>query len=45
MIKKVKDKYNVYTKDGSRKLGSHKSRKEALAQLQAIEISKKKQGK
>lgn len=45
MIKKSGKNYSVYTKDGTKKLGSHKTRKEAIAQLQAVEISKKKQGK
>lgn len=45
MIKKTKSGYNVTTKSGSKVLGKHKTKKEAVKQLQAIEISKKKQGK
>lgn len=45
MIKKKGKEFVVTTKSGKKKLGSHKTRKEAVAQLQAIEISKKKQGK
>ena len=41
-IKKVGDEYVVYPKDGSKKLGSHKTKKKALAQLRAIEFSKSK---
>lgn len=35
----VKDKY------GKKKLGKHKTKKKALVQLAAIEISKKRRGK
>lgn len=42
IIKKQGDNYNVYTKDGKRKLGSHKSKKSAQKQLSAIEINKYK---
>ena len=45
MIRKVGSNYNVYTKDGSRKLGSHSSLSGAKSQLAAIEISKKKRKK
>lgn len=45
MIKKRKSDYVVTDKTGKKVLGKHKSRKEALAQLQAIEISKAKRGK
>lgn len=40
-IKKENGKYVVYPKRGKRKLGEHNTKKEALAQLAAIEISKK----
>jgi hypothetical protein len=39
-IKKVGDKYAVYPKKGGKRLGTHNSKKKALAQLKAIEISK-----
>lgn len=42
MIKKQGDKYILYTKDGSKKLGEHDTRRQALAQEVAIEISKHK---
>lgn len=42
MVKKVGNKYNVYSKKG-KKLGSHPSKKKAQKQMAAIEISK--QGK
>jgi hypothetical protein len=41
MIKKEGDKFNVYDSSGKKRLGSHSSRKSALKQLAAIEISKK----
>jgi soluble cytochrome b562 len=41
-IKKVGDEYIVYPKKGGKKLGSHKSKEKALAQLRAIEFSKSK---
>ncbi len=41
-IKKVGDEYIVYPKNGGKKLGSHKSKEKALAQLRAIEFSKSK---
>ena len=40
MIKHEGDKFNVYNSDGTELLGSHDTKKEALAQLAAIEISK-----
>lgn len=40
MIKHVGDKWILYTKDGSKKLGTHDSEAEALAQERAIEASK-----
>ena len=45
MIKKEGNKYNVYDKTGTKKLGSHDSQKKALAQLRAIEASKTEQTK
>lgn len=44
-VKKTKSGYKVTNKAGSKTLGRHKSKKEANAQLAAIEISKKKRGK
>jgi hypothetical protein len=40
MIKKIGNKYVVYSKDGGKKLGTHESKKKAQKQLAAIEISK-----
>lgn len=40
MIKKEGNKYNVYTKSGSKKLGSHNTKEDAKKQLAAIEINK-----
>jgi len=40
VIKKVGNKYVVYSKDGGKRLGTHDSRKKAEKQLAAIEISK-----
>ena len=45
MIKKVGSSWVVYTHDGSRVLGKHPSREQALAQLRAVEASKHKKGK
>lgn len=42
MIRKRGNKYILYTKDGSRKLGEHATRKEAEAQERAIEANKHK---
>jgi hypothetical protein len=42
MIVKKKDSFLVYNSSGDKLLGKHKTRREALAQLAAIEISKKK---
>lgn len=39
-IKKEGDEFVLYTKDGSRVLGRHKTREDAVKQEQAIEISK-----
>lgn len=41
MIKKKGSEYVVTTKSGKKVLGEHKSKKKAVKQLQAIEISKK----
>ena len=40
MIRKVGNKYVLFTKDGSRKLGTHPTREAALKQEAAVEISK-----
>lgn len=46
MIREVqKGVYQVLTADGSKVLGTHKSKADALAQLRAIEASKARQGK
>lgn len=42
MIKKRDGKFVVLNKKGDKVLGTHKTRKEAVKQLQAIEISKAK---
>lgn len=42
MIKKIGDKYKVTTSSGDRVLGTHPTKKAALAQLAAVEISKEK---
>lgn len=42
MIKKVGNQYCVYKSDGKTKIACHKTRQEAVRQLQAIEISKHK---
>ena len=44
MIKKIKDKYVLYTKDGKKRLGTHQTKDEALAQERAIEIKKHNKG-
>lgn len=43
-IKEVDGKFLVTTKDGSKVLGTHSNREDALKQLQAIEISKAEHG-
>ena len=45
MIRKRGNKWILYTKDGSKKLGTHSSKKKALAQERAIQISKALRGK
>ena len=40
MIRRVGDKWVLYTKDGSRKLGEHDSEESALEQERAVEASK-----
>lgn len=40
MIRKEGDKYVLYTRDGSRVLGRHDTREEALAQERAIQVHK-----
>ena len=42
MIIKKGNKYVVKNKAGTKTLGTHATRKEAIDQLQAIEISKRK---
>ncbi len=42
MIRKRNNKFVVLNSTGTKVLGSHETRAEALAQLQAIEINKKK---
>lgn len=42
MIKKSGNRWILYTKDGKRKLGTHTTRAEALAQERAITISERK---
>ena len=42
MIKKVGNLYCVYDSKGIKKLGCHRTREQALKQLRAIEISKRK---
>jgi len=44
-IKKRGSKYVVTNKSGKKVLGSHATRKSAVKQLRAIEISKHKKGK
>ncbi len=44
MIKKSGDKWKLYTKDGSRVLGNHSSKRRAKQQEIAIKISKRKRG-
>lgn len=41
-IKKENGEYVVYPKKGGKRLGTHKTKKEALKQLAAIEISKRR---
>lgn len=38
MIKKIGDKYKVTTSSGDKTLGTHSTKKAALAQLAAVEI-------
>ena len=45
MIRKESGKYVVYDSKGSKKLGEHPTKAQALDQLAAIEISKKKRNK
>ncbi len=45
MIKRVGKKWVLYTRDGSKVLGKHDTRREALAQERAIEINKHRRGK
>ena len=41
VIKKVGDEYAVYPKKGGKRLGTHKTKEKAIAQLKAIEASKR----
>ena len=45
MIKKVGDTWVLYSADGSRVLGRHRSRRKAQAQEVAINISKARKGR
>lgn len=45
MIIKKLGKYLVKDSSGKKTLGTHPTKKSAIAQLRAIEISKKKRGK
>lgn len=45
MVKKVGRKWVLYTKDGSKVLGKHDSRQDAIRQEVAIDISKSKKEK
>ena len=45
MIKKSGDKFVLYTKDGTRILGTHYTRSEAVAQEIKIKLSEKKKSK
>ena len=45
MIKKTSSGYEVRDSSGKKVLGKHKTKAKALAQLRAIEISKKSRGK
>lgn len=40
MIRKVGDKYVLFTKDGKKRLGTHPTRAKAEAQERAVEASK-----
>jgi hypothetical protein len=42
MIRKTKNGYQVLDSEGKKVLGTHESKKKALKQLAAIEISKKR---
>jgi|TARA_R100000664_G_C2750248_1_gene137542 hypothetical protein len=45
VIKKEGNNYVVYDSAGKKRLGTHKTRKQAVKQIAAVEISKKKRGK
>lgn len=45
MIRHEGSKYNVYDSEGSKRLGSHGTRKEAESQVAAIEASKARREK
>ena len=42
MIRKEGDKYVLYSSDGKKKLGEHKTKKDALRQERAIQALKNK---
>ncbi len=44
MIKHEGSNYNVYSEDGSKHLGSYKTKEEAVKRLRAIEWFKKHKG-
>lgn len=45
MIRHIKGKWKLYSKDGSKLLGTHPTKEKAVAQEQAIEASKARLGK
>ena len=45
MIKKIGNKFVLFNKAGTKKLGTHPTRAQAVAQEQAIEIAKHKKKK
>ena len=45
MVKKVGSKYKLYTQDGSRVLGTHDTRLDAIRQEIAIQESEKREAK
>ena len=42
MIKKVGKRWALFTKDGKRKLGTHDTREEAVAQERAVHLAERK---
>lgn len=45
MIRKVGDKYVLFSKDGKKRLGEFKTREEAVKREQVIQYFKNKEGK